>query len=84
MALPPGLAAGYILHPALLDACFHPLGICMEAEEAEGTSTDLFMPVGARRYAIYRDGATAGMARVTARARGRRRPIRGGGHCLVR
>ncbi len=64
VALPPGLAAGYILHPALLDACFHPLGICMEAEEAEGTSTDLFMPVGARRYAIYRDGATAGMARV--------------------
>ena len=66
VTLPEGLAAGYILHPALLDACFHPLGICMETEEAEGTSTDLFMPVGARRYAIYRDGATAGMARVTA------------------
>jgi acyl transferase domain-containing protein/NADPH:quinone reductase-like Zn-dependent oxidoreductase len=65
VALPQGLAAGHILHPALLDACFHPLGICMESEEAEGTSTDLFMPVGARRFAVYRDGATAGIARVT-------------------
>jgi acyl transferase domain-containing protein/NAD(P)-dependent dehydrogenase (short-subunit alcohol dehydrogenase family) len=65
VALPTGLAAGHILHPALLDACLHPLGICMEAEGAEGTSTDLFMPVGVRRFAVYRDGVTAGVARVT-------------------
>ena len=63
--LPQDLAAGYILHPALLDACLHPLGICLESEDAEGTGTDLFMPIGAARYAVYRDGATAGMARVT-------------------
>lgn len=66
VTVPEDLTTGYILHPALLDACFHPLGICMETEEAEGTSTDLFMPVGARRYAVYRDGATVGTARVTA------------------
>ena len=72
VALPRGIAAGYILHPALLDACFHPVGICMESEEAEGTSTDLFMPVGANRFAVYRDGATAGMARVTGSSGGTR------------
>jgi acyl transferase domain-containing protein len=65
VALPLESAAGYMLHPALLDACFHPVGICAEAEEAEGTSTDLFMPVGARRFAVYRDGVTAGTVRVT-------------------
>jgi acyl transferase domain-containing protein len=64
--LPLDLATGYILHPALLDACLHPLGICLEPEDAEGTGTDLFMPIGAHRYAIYHDGATAGIARVTA------------------
>ena len=64
--LPP--ATSCILHSSM--RAFQPLGICLEAEDGEGTGTDLFMPIGAGRYAIYRDGATAGMARVTGAAAG--------------
>lgn len=57
----------FIIHPALLDASLHAGGIGMETEEDEGTSKDVFLPVGAKRYAAYKAGATAATARVMVR-----------------
>ena len=66
IALPAGVPAdGYGLHPALLDACFQAMGAGMEEEDAAEPSMDLYMPVGVRRYAVQKPGATAVTCRVT-------------------
>jgi acyl transferase domain-containing protein len=66
IALPADLVVdGYLLHPALLDACFQPMGAGMEKEDAVEPSTDLYMPIGIKRYSVLRPGATAATCRVT-------------------
>ncbi|GGC78292.1 type I polyketide synthase [Chelatococcus reniformis] len=65
IALPAGLSPdGYGLHPALLDACFQPMGLGMEEEGAAVPSTDLYMPVAAKRYSVWQPAATAVTCRV--------------------
>ena len=64
-ALPPGIGAeDHLLHPALLDACFQAMGVGMEDETADQPGSDIFMPVGVRRYAVLQPGATAATCRV--------------------
>lgn len=66
IALPPDITVdGYLLHPALLDACFQPMGAGMEQEDAVEPSKNLYMPVGIKRYSVLRPGATAATCRVT-------------------
>jgi acyl transferase domain-containing protein/NADPH:quinone reductase-like Zn-dependent oxidoreductase/SAM-dependent methyltransferase/acyl carrier protein len=65
VSLPDPLRAdGYILHPALLDACFHVL-LAAAPEAAPTASPTLFLPVHIRRLTVYR----AAGARVHAHAR---------------
>ncbi|WP_052375398.1 type I polyketide synthase [Chondromyces apiculatus] len=49
-------SAAYILHPALLDACFQLLGATLAAGEA--TSPATFVPVGIQRLRIHRHPGT--------------------------
>ena len=37
---------GWLLHPALLDACFHVIGARFAAEAADGASGDAYLPIG--------------------------------------
>jgi NADPH:quinone reductase-like Zn-dependent oxidoreductase/aryl carrier-like protein len=63
-ALPAGVTAdGYLLHPALLDACMQAMGVAMDNENGD-PSTDLYMPVGVRGYRVFQPGAVAATCRV--------------------
>ena len=47
--------ASWVLHPALLDACFHVIGARLDAERAEGEPDAVFMPIGIDRVTLLRD-----------------------------
>jgi acyl transferase domain-containing protein/NADPH:quinone reductase-like Zn-dependent oxidoreductase/NAD(P)-dependent dehydrogenase (short-subunit alcohol dehydrogenase family)/aryl carrier-like protein len=65
IALPPEvMASGYLVHPALLDACFQAMGAGMESENDE-SSTDLYMPIGMKRYRVLARDLKAVTCRVT-------------------
>ncbi|MGB0127805.1 MAG: acyltransferase domain-containing protein, partial [Rhodocyclaceae bacterium] len=50
-------AAGLLLHPALLDACFQLVGAGLVWEGGQGD--DLCVPVGLARYRLWQSGATS-------------------------
>ena len=52
LPLPDGAAAGYAVHPALLDAAFHVLGAAMPARDDDG----MYVPVGAGAVDVWRLG----------------------------
>lgn len=61
--LPAGLTAdGYALHPALLDASFHP-GLLLSTlpglgtAEDDGGAGDIYIPVGLEQYTVHQTGA---------------------------
>ncbi len=45
----------WVLHPALLDACFHVIGARLEAEHSEGEPHTVFLPIGIDRLTLLRD-----------------------------
>ncbi len=45
----------WVLHPALLDACFHVIGARLDAERGEGEPDAVFMPISIDRVTLLRD-----------------------------
>ncbi|MBI3244200.1 MAG: SDR family NAD(P)-dependent oxidoreductase [Chloroflexi bacterium] len=59
-----GEASSFHLHPALLDAAFHVVGVALpRVAEGEG---DVYLPVGMGRLTVYASGQAGAWARVTA------------------
>ncbi|MDO9175299.1 MAG: polyketide synthase dehydratase domain-containing protein, partial [Actinomycetota bacterium] len=60
ITLPAGVAdrTRYQLHPALLDACFHVLGVAVTAD-LSGIADGMFVPVAIRGLEVHRSGVTS-------------------------